>query len=99
PGAERIDLTRRPLLGRLLLALARRHEEARGAPLAQADLLSAGWPTEEVPRDVGQNRLRVAIATLRRLGLGNMLITRPDAYLLQPELRVSRLPAEPSGQA
>ncbi len=66
-----VTLANRPGLARILRALA------FSAPLAVSsdDLLVAGWPGERMVRDAGLVRLRVAIATLRRAGLDQHIIT------------------------
>jgi hypothetical protein len=51
-------------------------------------LLAEGWPNERVIATAGATRVRVAIATLRRLGLASVLVTRDDGYLLDPRTQV-----------
>ena len=53
-----------------------------------AELLEAGWPDERVSKEAGANRVRVALATLRKLGLKDHIQSRADGYLLLPELDV-----------
>jgi DNA-binding SARP family transcriptional activator len=50
--------------------------------------VALGWPREKIQTDAAANRLRVAIATLRRLGLGELLETRGDGYRLAPTIRI-----------
>jgi hypothetical protein len=52
-------------------------------------LLEAGWPGERVLAEAGATRVRVAIATLRSLGLGDVLQTRDDGYLLDPDVGIT----------
>ena len=88
-----VDLERRGALRLLLLALVERH--AARTPEAEAlsweALLAAGWPGERVLAAAGSTRVRVAISTLRRLGLAGLLMTRSDGYLLDPRAIVATL--------
>jgi predicted ATPase len=87
-GGARVDLIRRGPVRLLLLALVRHRLQQPGKALRQEALLSAGWPGERVLPDSGSKRVRVAIATLRRLGLEGALVTRDDGYLLDPAIDV-----------
>ena len=51
-------------------------------------MFAAGWPGDNVQPDAAVNRVRVAVATLRKLGLRPHLVTRGDGYMLAPELVV-----------
>jgi predicted ATPase len=85
----RVDLTRRGPIRLILRAMVERHLETPGTALRQEALLHAGWPGERVLADAGSKRVRVAVSTLRRLGLENLLVTRDDGYLLDAALDVS----------
>ena len=85
---ERIDLGRRGALRRILVALAQSRVTSPDRGLKQADLVAAGWPGERVLVDAAATRVRVAIATLRQLGLRSMLLTRDDGYVLDPAANV-----------
>ena len=50
----------------------------------------AGWPGERIMPTAGAHRVRVAVSTLRKLGLRDALRTVPEGYLLDPSLRVVR---------
>ena len=76
-----VDLTRRAALRHIVSALA----EARGRALSAEALLAIGWPGEKVVGDAGGNRVRVAISTLRRLGLASVLLTSDAGYFLDPQ--------------
>ena len=84
----RVDLGRRGALRRILVALAERHAASPARGIGQEELVAAGWPGERVLVDAGATRVRVAIATLRRLGLRSMLLTRDDGYVIDPSARV-----------
>jgi hypothetical protein len=56
-----------------------------GEPLVRGDaLLAAGWPGERILPDAATNRLYVAIATLRKLGLRDVLVRFDEGYRLDP---------------
>jgi predicted ATPase len=84
-ATSRVDLSRRHALRLLLRALVDRQRSAPDAALTSDDLLAIGWPGERVLATAGSTRVRVAISTLRRLGLAHLLITRDDGYLLDPK--------------
>ncbi|MFO0618804.1 MAG: NACHT domain-containing protein [Polyangiaceae bacterium] len=86
-----VDLGRRGALRRILLALADAHARGRGETLDVASLTSSGWPNERILVEAASTRVRVAIATLRKLGLRDVLLTRDDGYLLDPEVVVERI--------
>lgn len=86
PGSERVDLSRRRVLRRLLLALAEKRVQEPGSLLASADLVAAGWPGERMLEKSAQDRLWVAIRSLRRLGLDGILVTGREGYLLDPDV-------------
>jgi hypothetical protein len=54
------------------------------------DLLAAGWPGERMRADAGAHRVRVAISTLRKMGLRDVLRTEEDGYRLDPCFEVVR---------
>lgn len=88
----RVDLSRRGALRKILVALCeRRAREGSGASVEA--LAEAGWPGERMLVEAAATRVRVAIATLRRLGLRSALVTRDDGYHLATELRVAWAPA------
>ncbi|HEY1957760.1 MAG TPA: tetratricopeptide repeat protein [Polyangiaceae bacterium] len=74
----RVDLGRRGALRRILVALATRPD----AGIKHGELAAAGWPGERVLVEAAATRVRVAIATLRQLGLRALLVTRDDGYVL-----------------
>lgn len=87
-GAEEIDLRRRAPLARILHALARCRVESPGEALRVDDILAAGWPGERVRYDAGANRVYVALAELRKLGLRDWLVSDASGYRLATSQRV-----------
>ncbi len=85
---EAIDLARRHTLRRLVAALARRRSDGPEQPLTLDDLLAAGWPGEIVLPEAGRNRVHVALTTLRKLGLRDVIIREDDGYMLDPSVEL-----------
>jgi hypothetical protein len=84
-----VDLARRGAVRLILAGLLERHRLAPGTTLDAAALLALGWPGERVLADAGATRVRVAVSTLRRLGLAGILLTRDDGYLLDPRVAIT----------
>lgn len=88
PRGARVGLERRRSLALLLFHLAERHARERGVAVATAALFAAAWPGEKAIASAAAHRVRVAIATLRKMGLRDVVVTTPDGYALAPELTV-----------
>lgn len=84
----RVDLSRRPRLGVLLVALCE-HADAGSGAVAAETLVALGWPGEKVLRSVGLNRLRVALSTLRSLGLRGALDRGDEGNRIRPGTPIS----------
>jgi hypothetical protein len=83
-----VDLGSRPTLRRIFAALV----EAAG-PLTTENLLRHGWPDELVTWNAGQCRVRSAIASLRRAGLGDDIVhERAIGYALSERIEVRVVP-------
>jgi hypothetical protein len=52
--------------------------------LSQDALLARGWPGERMTPSAGANRMKVALSTLRTLGLRDILQRNEQGYLLNP---------------
>jgi hypothetical protein len=70
-GGEAVDLGRKRVLARLLCTLA----EAGDRPVSPSVLREAAWPGERMSEASARNRLHVAVAELRKLGLRDALIS------------------------
>ncbi|MBX3275417.1 MAG: AAA family ATPase [Sandaracinaceae bacterium] len=87
PGAAQdVDLSRRKPLGRIVHALARRRVDAPGDSLGLDDLLAAAWPGEHIAQRAAINRVHVALSTLRKLGLRDVLSSDERGYLFDPSV-------------
>ncbi|NUO54837.1 MAG: hypothetical protein HOV80_38850, partial [Polyangiaceae bacterium] len=78
---------RRPIASMLKLLVAERLARP-GSSVSVEQLLAAGWPGERVLPDAGAHRVRVALSTLRKLGLKSVLVTTPTGYVLDPSQKV-----------
>lgn len=92
PTTARVSLEKRKPVRLLLLRLIDEHAKAPGHPLTVDDLLAAGWPGERVLRDAGASRVYVALGTLRKLGLRDVIISRDGGYLLDPQVKIIVVP-------
>lgn len=90
-GETQADLRKNKLLARLLLALVAARTSAPGRCLSVDELLEVGWPGEKMQREAGQNRVYVAIAALRRAGLGEHLERDEGGYRISAGLHVKRV--------
>lgn len=90
PGEAAQDISRRHTLRRLLKAFADTREASPGVGLSVDALIQAGWPAERILPHAAANRVYVAIATLRKLGLRDVLLSEEDGYLLDPQTPLVR---------
>lgn len=86
----RVELARRKPLRRILDRLADEHARQPGAALAWDALMEAGWPGEKMRAEAGAHRVRVAISTLRKMGLREALRTDEQGYSIGAEVKVVR---------
>jgi predicted ATPase len=92
-GDVRVDLTRRGPMRRILEALIAARERQPGAGLPWHAIEAAGWPGEKVQTEAGLQRVYTAVWALRRMGLGDVLVSRADGYLLDPAVALRSFPA------
>lgn len=86
PGGARVSLATRKNLARLLEAFAAHRDRT----FTSANLVAVGWPGERILGPAGAHRVRVAIATLRKMGLESAIVRRGDGYGLAEGLVVER---------
>ncbi len=105
PGDGAVSLERWRSLQRVLARLADERRERPGASLSVEALVLAGWPGERMLARAGATRVYTAIASLRRLGLREVLLSSEQGYMLapgvpielaQPELTEDDAPASAS---
>jgi predicted ATPase/predicted negative regulator of RcsB-dependent stress response len=86
PEGEIIALHTRPQLQRILKVLAERRLALPGQAVTQQELLDAGWPSERMQPAAAMNRMKVALSTLRKLGLRELLQRTEHGYFLDPKV-------------
>ena len=91
PHGEVVSIARWRPLQRLLERLAERREIAPGEPLSVEALVAAGWPGERMLSKAGATRVYTAIASLRRIGLRDMLVRDERGYSLRTDVAISRV--------
>lgn len=87
PHGERVSLERRRPVARLLWCLAQARSSG-AADVSRDDLIAAGWPDERILAGAAAHRVRVAMSTLRKLGLKAVLVTTEDGYALDPQVAI-----------
>jgi hypothetical protein len=89
PGAKRaVDLSRRAPASRIVELLARRRHASPGDAVTLDEIVSSAWPGERMHTTAAFNRAYVALATLRKLGLRDVLVTGSGGYWLSPAVTV-----------
>jgi predicted ATPase len=73
PEGERIELHRHAANARIVAFLAQRRAEEPAAATDAIGLAAAGWPGERIVPTAAANRVRVALSTLRRMGLSELI--------------------------
>jgi hypothetical protein len=91
PQGTRVGLERRKSLALLLDRLVDERLAHPNATLRSSDLFAAAWPGEKAIAHAAAHRVRVAIATLRKMGLRDALITTPDGYRLAATVDLLRI--------
>lgn len=84
-----ISLSHRATLWRMFWALVRHRLDHPGAALSPDALVEHTWPGEQILESAARNRVRVALSTLRKLGLRDVILTVDGGYLISEELPVS----------
>ncbi|MEL6181935.1 MAG: tetratricopeptide repeat protein, partial [Myxococcota bacterium] len=82
PHEAWIDYRRRRSLKRLLVALTEHRISAPGVGVELATMIEAGWPNEPLSEEVGANRVYVAVTTLRKAGLHDILHSSDTGWFL-----------------
>lgn len=90
PDGAAVDLGTRELLWRLVDAFAEARVARPGAPLDVPQLIEAGWPGEKVLAEAAPNRVKVALSTLRKLGLRPWILRGDGGWFLDPSVPLRR---------
>lgn len=84
-----IELGKRPALRKIVDVLAKHRIAAPGEAVALDALVAAGWPGEKIRAEAAINRIHVALSTLRRLGLRDVLLTVEQGYAFDPAIGIT----------
>jgi hypothetical protein len=84
PEGPVVSVERWRPLQRLLARLAQERQQRPGQPLPVDTLILAGWPGERMLARAGATRVYTAIASLRKLGLRDVLLSVEHGYMLAP---------------
>lgn len=85
PDGVRHRLAHRPALSRLVAAFVDARERWPGRAMTVRELVERGWPGERIVPRAAANRVYVAMTTLRKLGLRDLLVRTEDGYLFDAE--------------
>lgn len=85
---DKVNLSRRRTVKRILAILAKARAENPGEVLDAHTLVERGWPGEVFEVRAGLMRLYVTINTLRKLGLEEVLQTHGEGYRLDPDVPI-----------
>ncbi|HVK64566.1 MAG TPA: tetratricopeptide repeat protein [Polyangium sp.] len=88
PSGPRVACANRPVMRRLLVALARAHLAAPAGPSSFEQLIEIGWPGERILADAARNRLHVMLTRMRDLGLREVLLGNDLGYFFSPDLSI-----------
>lgn len=86
--SARHDCSDAPVLQRVLAAFAAHMAAQPSAVLTRPAFVEAAWPGERILAAAAKNRLHVAIAQLRAMGLRDVIRTVTNGYGLDPAVRV-----------
>ncbi|MFT6375490.1 MAG: putative ATPase [bacterium] len=89
PHGEELDLSRRGAMRRILDALVERRVGG-GQPLETDALFTIGWPDQAIRGDSAAHRVRVAVSSLRMLGLSDIICKDEDGYSLATDVPIRR---------
>lgn len=90
PGAKRRSLERFAAARRILDHLARERLAQPGRGVSGQDLFAAGWPGVTIAPQSANNRLYVALAKLRKMGLKVFILRDEQGYFLDPSTPLVR---------
>lgn len=87
---NKVDLSRRGAMRRILHELALRCTQVPGKGTSVDELTEVGWPGQNIHPEAAATRVYTAIRSLRRIGLDQLILTNDEGYLLDPSCSVIR---------
>jgi predicted ATPase len=91
PGGAKVTLPMRSPMRRVLDHLLTQRESKPGAPVSLESIIEAGWPGEKIGVDAALNRAYVAIASLRKQGLRDVIVRAGGGYAISQGVVVRRM--------
>ena len=85
PGGGRRSLEKYAAARNILDRLAVERMQRAGVGVPGPELFEAGWPGVRISPQSANNRLYVALAKLRKMGLKLLILRNDEGYLLDPE--------------
>jgi len=92
PHGARVEIHRRRVVRRLLRRLVDERAAAPGNVVTVRALVRAAWPGQQFVADSAANRVYVAISSLRKLGLEEVIVTTSGGYRLDPHIPLEIVP-------
>lgn len=86
PDGRKFDLERRKTLARVLATMLSARRDEPGRALSVSDMLDRAWAEEKLLPRAGANRVYVAMTTLRKMGLRDILVRTDTGYVLDPDI-------------
>lgn len=86
PDGQRFDLERRKTLARVLATMLEARRDEPGRALSVTEMLERAWAEEKLLPRAGANRVYVAMTTLRKMGLRDLLARTDSGYVLDPDV-------------
>lgn len=86
-----ISISHRPVLVQVIAPVLAARAAGSRRFLSAQELIDAGWPGEHMKPSAAKNRLWVAISSLRKLGLGDLLESSAKGYRLRNDVEVRYL--------
>ena len=68
--------------------------DAPGEPVSTEEVIRAGWPGEKIGAEAALNRAYVALATLRKKGLRDVIVSSGGGYEITQAIVVRRVSSE-----
>jgi len=88
PGGETLDLSRRRALRGIVRSLVEHKASGDATALGIEALRDAGWPGERMGAEAARSRVYVAVSSLRRMGLGELVEHVDEGYRLRASVRI-----------
>lgn len=92
PGGEIVSTGRKRLVQRLLKLLIEQRE-TDSPPISTQDVIDYLWPGEKIIAEAAMSRVYFTVNTLRKMGIGDLIISTPEGYGLEPDVELVVVPS------